>query len=145
MAEDEEFVKEAKPKKKDRLIRMRLVKIVRRQNQAVLVEWVDDDGRKQRCVIPAEKIEDGQAADDVLAAGQPYGYPWGKMITLSALPVDVEVELHRANIWTGDDLRANTAVAVAALQRVYGVDLAALLQAASRYDKDRKYSDGGKS
>lgn len=134
--DDEEVVEE--PKKKERLIRLRPVKLIRRQNQAALVEWVDEDGRTQRCVIPAEMIQDGQAADDTLAAGTPYGLPWGELITLSATAVDVEAELHRANIWTGDDLRSNTVGAVAALQRVYGVDLAALLQAATRFEKDRK-------
>lgn len=134
MAEDAD----EKPKKKERLIRRRPVKLIRRQNQAALVEWVDEDGRTQRCVIPAEMIQDGQAADDTLAAGTPYGLPWANLVTLSASPADVEAELHRMNIWTGDDLRANTAGAVAALQRVYGVDLGQLLQAATRYEKDRK-------
>jgi hypothetical protein len=137
MAEDDEVVEETKPKKKDRLIRMQPVKVVRRQNQAVLVEWVGN-GRLQRRVIPADKIDDGQAADDVLAQGAAYGLPWSELVTLSASPADVEAELHRIGIWTGDDLRSNTAGAVAALQRCYGVDLAALLQAATRYEKGRK-------
>lgn len=137
MVDDEEAVVETKPKKKQRLLRMRPVKMVRRQNQSALVEWLDDDGRVHRRVVPAERIESGQVADDVLAAGAPYGLPWGELVKLVASPTDVAAELHRQGIWTGDDLRSNTAGAVAALQRVYGVDLAALLQAATRYEKDR--------
>lgn len=135
MHEDEAI---EEPKKK-RLIEMRPVKVIRRQNKSSLVEWVDGEGRLRRAMIPADKVEgDGRAADDVLAQGIAYGLPWAEMVTLKASPEQIEAELHRLGIWTGDDLRGNTAKAVAALQRVYGVDLAALLQAATRQEQRRK-------
>lgn len=126
------------PKKKQRLIKEVPVKVVPLRGDAVVVEWQEDDVLKRATVPPGALIADGdqhRVTDDVLFKGIPYGVPWADLITLAATPEAIEAELHRVGIWTVDDLRGNTAVAVSALQRIYKVDLAALLQAATRFDR----------
>lgn len=66
------------------------------------------------------------------------GAPWATIIGgLAGTPEKLEAALHGAGILTLDDLRRRPAVALGALQSVYGLDLAALLERAeAHYNKE---------
>ena len=93
------------------------------------------------------KKQDQQAAGDAAieveadtpsAAAPTPGAPWAAIIgRLAATPEKLEAALHGAGILTLDDLRRRPAVALGALQSVYGLDLAALLERAeAHYNKE---------
>ena len=104
------------------------VKIIQRKGQAALVEWVDSEGT-HRATIPMGVIRKGQAAEDELSYGIPYGEPWEELITVSATSETIAAELRRCGIWTREDLEARPTQALSAIQSAYGVGLADLLRA----------------
>lgn len=109
------------------------VRVIRTQNQSALVEWVDGEGRAQRVYIPTSEVVDGSVSAEALAMGIPHGVPWAQLVEISVSPELVEQHLHRAGIWTAEDLRNNPNAAVGALQAAYGVDLAVLRRAANSF------------
>lgn len=68
--------------------------------------------------------------------GIPYGVDFSALVTLSANSKNLDEELKRRGIWTVADLRANPLEVMGALQATYGIDLAALLQAAKQYEAE---------
>lgn len=113
------------------------VRVVQRRGESALVEWLDGE-QQIRATIPVTAVVDDLVAEDVLAAGIPYGVPWGELVQLTATPEAVQAELYRVGVWTVEDLRRNPQLALGALQRVYGVDLAALMRAAKEYESGGK-------
>jgi len=90
-----------------------------------------------------DSLAAGEAAIEVAAemptAPAPrLGAPWSAIIgQLAGTPEKLEAALHGAGILTLDDLRRRPAVALGALQSVYGLDLAALLERAeAHYNKE---------
>lgn len=121
---------EPKKAKKPKLIKVR---VVQRRGESALVEWLD--GAQQcRAMVPVTAVSDGAVAEDVLTAGIPYGVQWSELVTMRGTPEQLQTELYRVGVWTVDDLRQNPQLALGALQRVYGVDLAALMRAAKEYE-----------
>lgn len=117
---------------------MKKVRIIRRHNDLYLIEWVEK-GTTFRGWIPQSMVEDlgnstGQTDDPNVSV--PYGINWSEIVQMTAKPQDLERELHRRGIWTTGDLREYPQVVIASLQSVYGVDLAALLQAAKKIDAE---------
>jgi hypothetical protein len=87
----------------------------------------------QRAIVPASEAGNPEA----LARGVPYGLPWEEVIAsvgLNATPQSLAGELRKRGIWTADDLRRNVNAALGAIQAVYGLDLAALIGAANRFE-----------
>ena len=112
------------------------VQVVRKRGQSALVQWADAGGQLHRAYVPTGAIdEDGNVPESVLEMGIPHGIPWSEVLSPSATPESVEAELHRAGIWTAEDLRNNPQAAVGALQAAYGVDLAALNAAARKFNE----------
>lgn len=109
------------------------VRVVQRRGESALVEWLDGE-QQNRVTIPVTAVVNDHVADDVLLAGVPYGVPWAELVQLTATPAAVQSELYRVGVWTVDDLRQKPQLALGALQRVYGVDLAALMRAAKEYE-----------
>jgi len=102
------------------------VKIIRRKNQAVIVEWIDSAGAPQRGSIPFSAVYGDQVDDQVLEMAAPYGLPFAEMIELQATPEEVERQLHIRGIWTAQDLLENAQAAQGAIQAAYKLDLASL-------------------
>lgn len=111
------------------------VRVISRKGGAVLVEWASPDGLK-RVVVPAGSLRDDEVSEEELALGIEYGLPWEELLSLEVTPEAIAAELRRRGIWTLADLRAKPNTAVAALQAAYGVGLAALMQAAERFEKE---------
>ena len=114
------------------------VRIIQRKNGLFLVEW-DESGTLKRAWIDGELLVDdrgmvGEAYSPW--AGIPYGVEWSRMIKPSVSALDIERELKRRGIWTIEELRTRPNEVIGALKDAYGLDLAALLQAAKVYEKD---------
>jgi len=114
------------------------VRIIQRKNGLTLVEWNDVDTLKRAWVDGELLVEDNGLIGKAYSpwAGIPYGMDWAKIISPSVRPVDFDRELKRRGIWTIEEARKKPQEVTNALRDAYGLDLAALLQAAKVYEKD---------
>lgn len=113
------------------------VRLVETRGTSGVFEWLDGETLR-RCVLPLDACVDGAIDDQTLSLGVPYGLDWGKIITLQASVEKLTEALHRAGIWTPEDLIVNQQAAYGCLQSVYGLDLAGLIRAADKARKERK-------
>jgi hypothetical protein len=119
----EELIEEKKLRvKKPKMIP---VKVIKGNPDNSMLEF-EIGGLLQRAIIPNNIIEDGKCQEDELQFGIPYGIPW-ENVKLSASSIDVANALRRMEIWTVEDAMSNPNRIIAALQAVYGCDLAALV------------------
>jgi len=106
------------------------VRVIEDRGKSAVVEFVEE-GKVARKVIPRDAIKIGAEGLEVkrrdLKLGADYGHPW-REVKLKASSKDLEDELYRRGIWTGDDAARNPGGVQAALMAVYGVDLAAVLR-----------------
>lgn len=109
-----------------------IVSVVAISDNRAVVERVIG-GAPERRIVPARAIaEDDKIPLTVWEAGIEYGLSWEQIVVLHATPETVAAELRRAGIWTLDDLYHKPQAALGALQAAYHLDLAALIQAASK-------------
>ncbi len=113
------------------------VRLVEKRGSSGVFEWMDGETLR-RVILPLEAFVDGAIESETLALGVPYGLDWGKLITFHATPELLTEALHRAGIWTPEDLITYQQAAYGCLQSVYGLDLASLIQTADRARKERK-------
>lgn len=115
------------------------VTLIRSKGGKSLVEWVYG-GKLRRSWVPMDEVhkEGEEHRVERPSAGVPYGHNFAKMLTPSVTPDAIDAELKKRGIWTIEDLRANPNSALGALQSTYGVDLAALFQAADMYEAEEK-------
>ncbi len=114
------------------------VQVIQRKGHAALVQWVAQDGALRRATVPVQAVTGDEADEADLEMGIGYGVPWEELLRgpqVTAARVGEMLRLY--GIWTKADLRARPNVALAALQAAYAIDLAALMQAAERYEKER--------
>lgn len=125
---------------KDEAIEVMQVKVLNDQGKTALVEWsFKGEDEIKRGFIPSKSLGEGNfVSRDVLLAATPYGLPWAKLIELKATPEGIEAALHRAGIWTFEDLRTNPMPALGAIQAAYWLDMSILLMAAQKYEKGEK-------
>lgn len=115
------------------------VTVVRSKGGKSLVEWTYAQRLHRSWVPMGDVVKDGDGYRvEKPSAGVPYGHNFAKLLTPSATPDAIDAELKRRGIWTIEDLRASPNSALGALQSVYGVDLAALFQAADQYEIKEK-------
>lgn len=115
------------------------VTVIRNKDGKSLVEWTY--GQKlHRSWVPSDDVrtEGGESRVERPSAGVPYGHNFTKSLTFSVTPDAIDAELKRRGIWTIEDLRARPNSALGALQTVYGVDMAALFQAADKFEAEEK-------
>ena len=120
-----------RPKRK---IKKVAVTVIHSKGNTALIEWVEKT-RLKRGYLPASLIDGDMVSDEVLEAVTPYGVPWESVITTHGTPEGFAQALHAHDIWTLNDCVTKPKEAIAALQSVYRVDLAALLQAARKFEK----------
>lgn len=116
------------------------VRVVVRQNDLYLVEWLED-GAPRRSWLPASDVtqqKDGTTQAANPGHGVPYGDDFLHGVKLQATTEAVERELRQRGIWTADDALSNAPAVLGALQAVYGVDVAALMQAAVTYKREQR-------
>lgn len=117
------------------------VNVLRRKNGLLLVEWSEDSVPKRAWVTEDMVSDDvGETAQvEKPGAGVPQSVEWWRLIKLNKPTAkDIDRELKHRGIWTVADLQADPNAAMAAMQAVYGLDLATLLQAAAEYEKEPK-------
>lgn len=120
---------------------MQKVTVIRRKNRAVLVQWVNGDGKITRGSIPAEDLHDRDMVDEeTLEMAIPAYFPWAELIEITVTPQDIEDNLHRVGIWTLEDLIERPNAAVGAIQAAYKMDMATLRQKALQF---KKHHPGG--
>lgn len=117
---------------------MTQVQIILRKSGLILVEWTNTDGNLKRSWLPPNMVEESgpKPESDRPERGIPYGVDFSRMISLSATSQDWNNALKKRGIWTIADLRARPQDAIGALQDAYGIDLAALLNAAKLYEQE---------
>lgn len=93
------------------------IKVVSRNNELTLIEWVDD-GTYHRSIVPTDDVIGNDFCEHP-ERGIPYGEDWASL--LPPLEVDLLVnELHRRGIWTAQDLQNNHKAALGAILVVAG-------------------------
>jgi len=112
------------------------ITVIRQERQSALVEWHDGE-RMARAIVPAASVSGDEVSAQTLKHGVPWGVPWEDVLSIDVTPQAIADELRRRGIWTAGDLAARPQEAVAALQRVYAVSLAALRKAAEEVEKGR--------
>ena len=100
------------------------VRVISHKNKTSLVEW--DDGALNRGYIPSDQIEDGEVSSDTLSAAIPYGV---QLDLPCVTPEQIEDQLHRAGIWTVEDIRKHPTEVKAVLEAVYKVSWSAFQEA----------------
>lgn len=130
---DDELIVFDKPTK--RKTKKISVTVIHSKGDTALIEWVEKT-RLKRGYLPASLIDaDNTVSDDTLEAVTPYGVPWEAVLDIHVASERFEQALHAHDIWTLNDCVTKPKEAIAALQSVYRVDLAALLQAARKFEK----------
>lgn len=117
------------------------VQILQRGNDLVLVQWLDADEILQRAWVDKSYLRDQTGRSAKMAnpaSGVPYGVEFHRILKLKATAKDIERELKNRGIWTSDDVRTRPQEVIGALIAVFGVDLASLIQAVSRYEQELK-------
>lgn len=120
---------EKQPKRAKKVVR---VNVISRHGSAALVEFVEGQA-VQRKTVSAGLLDGEKISQDDLDMGVPYGLPWADLFKINVTPKVIEKALHNAGVWTLEDLLGNPRRVIAALQSAYGVDIAALIRAASEY------------
>lgn len=113
------------------------VRVLKDAGRTVLVGW-SAEGQERRAYLPATAVIAGQADEVDLSRAIPYGVPWAEVLDVKVTPAAIEAGLREAGIWTLADLQGDLQRAVNVLQRLYRVEVAALVRAA------REYESGGK-
>ena len=111
------------------------VKVIDVVKESALVEW-SDEGYPRRVVVPARLVAPEMDSDD-LAAGIQAGDRFEEILPAPA-PWnldDLATELRRRGVWDAEDLLtpAGQRAALGALQYLYQIELATLVQAAAGY------------
>ena len=99
------------------------VRVVAAQGGAVLVEWVEADGRVQRVSVPTGEIVAGEPIErETLETGIPYGVPWEDILQSDWLR-RLANELRKAGIWTMADLNTKMIDARGAVLRAWATEV----------------------
>lgn len=114
---------------------MRTVKVLKRDGQAALVEWLDGD-MPRRVFLPTGIVPDsGLVEDEELGRGISYGVEWADEIALTATARDLQRNLRSAGVWTAEDAADRAAVVQGVIQATYGIDTAAVLTVARKQQR----------
>lgn len=117
------------------------VQIIQQSNDLFLVQWLNGDDILQRSWVERDALVDaaGRTAKvEDPRQGIPYGVEFWRLVDLKISSKDLDRELKQRGIWTLADLRARPNEVVGALVAAHGVDLAAIFQAANRYEQELK-------
>lgn len=120
---------------------MNNVTIIKEQGQAVVVQWLAEDGSLRRGTVPATTVRDDHGAwvaDDDLKVSIPYGDPFEIVLPRGPLQASLINELHRRNIWTCQDIMGQPDAVRGAILRVFG--LSEIFESARNYTQERRSS-----
>lgn len=112
-----------------------LVTIVTMKDHSLLVEYFENDILTRK-YVPVSKLEGNYIADDVLASGIQYGYPWEEMDIVFDMKL-FAVEMHNAELWTVDDLLKTPNKLTGVLRKLFERQFKEILKTAEN-DKKRR-------
>lgn len=113
--------------------------VISRKNGLTLVEWIVE-GAPNRAWVTPDMIDSDQGRTATVLSpeeGIPYGVDFAELVSTDVTPRMIDVELKRAGIWTFDDVRQRPDRARLAVASAYGFNLAELLKAAQRYERNQ--------
>lgn len=117
------------------------VKVIYVDKKAAVVEYVDYRMQKQRCIVPEESLENGNAVrDELLSASIPYGVDWEyhlEGVVGKATPERIAEEFHKAGLWTADEIMRNPEQVQGILHSVYGLDYAGIINIAKNLARNK--------
>lgn len=117
------------------------VRIIQQNNDLCLVEWINGDDILQRSWVERDALVDAAGRNAKVEdprQGIPYGVEFWRLVDIKMTSKDLDRELKQRGIWTLADLRARPNEVVGALVAAHGVDVAAIFQAANRYEQELK-------
>ena len=117
---------------KSKRVKMQEVIVIKADKETATVEYILK-GRVFRKLIPSDKLKGNKVSADELELGVDYGVPWASELNMKATPQRVENNLHRMGIWTSDDAFSHPDIVMGAIQAAYGVELASIFAAATKY------------
>lgn len=103
------------------------MKTIKQQGHSKLIEFKEGKEVK-RVILPVEEHDTN--------LGIPHGFPFAEMLkphVCEPMAERIEAELHKAGIWTPDDIIKNPGAAQGAVLSAYGVDYAILLRLAKQF------------
>jgi hypothetical protein len=112
-------------------------KLVTRQNDMALVEWIDD-GRTRRAWVTPDMIVSEEGHSLMVNhpdGGIPYGEDWSEYSSGHISPTEIENRLKQSGIWTHEDLQQRPNVALGILRGLAGDLLQELLHNARAAQK----------
>ncbi|MFG0252982.1 MAG: hypothetical protein ACF8NJ_08930 [Phycisphaerales bacterium JB038] len=112
---------------------------MQRKNGLSLVEWTVD-GVPNRAWATPDMIETENGNTVTVLSpeeGIPYGVDFAEIVSTDVTPQMIDTELKRAGIWTYNDVVRQPERARQAIASAYGVNLAELLKAARRYERNQ--------
>lgn len=104
------------------------MKIIRVEGQSKVVEY-QENGQLKRRILPNDSEE--------IKLGIPYGLPFALLLVEAKVPESmagrIEKELHKAGLWTVEDLQEKPNAVRGAIQAAYAIDVSKLLNLARKY------------
>jgi len=113
---------------------MTLVSVIRVENEAVLVEYANEDKRPVRCVISKDDLPDDHYVDDeVLDTGIPYGEDWEEILPVPEFDIEKFADALRNNgIWTKEDLLSKVNLVSNIIKNVTAPSLSAIIESVNK-------------
>lgn len=115
------------------------IKPIFRKKMATLIEYIED-GVPYRISVQSSSIvtKDGDSyvSKHLLGQGLPYGVPWSLKLTLNQItPESLEIELHKAGIWTAEDALKNPSTVQSAILSALRITLSDIMRIAKESQK----------
>ena len=115
------------------------IRVIFRKKMATLIEYMED-GVPYRISVQSSSIISKEGSSyvprELLDQGLPYGVPWSQKIVLSEItPESLEIELHKAGIWTAEDALKNSSTVQSALLSALRITLSDILKIAKENQK----------
>jgi hypothetical protein len=112
-----------------------LVTVLSTKGASTLVEYLKD-GVVHRKYVPTTKVSNQFVADEVLARGIPYGFPWEE-IEISFDMRQFAIEMHNVDLWTVEDVLKAPKKVTGVLRKIFEQSFKAVLEAAVQEKKRR--------
>jgi len=130
MTDEKKVSKQEKPVK---------VTVIKGYAETALVE-LTEAGELVRYIVPLASLTDKGILPGDLELGIKYGIQWEQELKLDATVEKFARNMHKAGLWTAEDVIGNYNLVAGVLQATYGVDLGEISRIAYTYHK----LEGGK-
>ena len=111
------------------------ITVVKSDGKATLTEAVIS-GRVERRIVPSVQVVDGEISEQDFENGIDYGLPFDEIIQPADITGKLTTALHNSDVWTLEDLTNKGQAVQGALQSVYQIERATIIQAAEKYLKE---------